>query len=170
MLYIPTRSGLRAMEQLSYTWPQVVDELREAWCTRPAPGAVGRLLIAAPTLECVAAEGTHAGDPARFVLGLRERRADAAAEPTNVVGVEPAIAHRKVSRGPARRWPVSWRELALRLVRDHDCVIERGRNHLIVRRDGAPRAYLPVSASDHRSLLNACLQLRRVGIDVSRTD
>lgn len=167
-VYVPTKRVLARVVDGDFTWPEIVRELDNAESITPIAGYDTRLRYCGEHLQAYVEPGTWEGEDALYVVGVRER--ERAEEPSEhqVVGRSVPVQHSSRRGGSGSQWPSTWRELLQRLARQPGVRVMQGGKHLIVLRDSKRVFTMPISASDHRALRNACTGLRAVGIDVSR--
>ncbi|AFV51367.1 hypothetical protein FDG66_gp47 [Streptomyces phage phiCAM] len=153
------------MSERGTYWPDVESDLTEPETVTPVPGFESRLRLCGEKWQGYVEPGHSEG---HYVLvGVRPRDRAEEGTGTPVVGVPVSRSIPRSSGGSGTRWPSSWGELQGRLI-ELGYRLEQGRTHVGVYEGDAKVSTLPVSASDHRALLNACTQLRREGIDVRR--
>ncbi|WJN62982.1 hypothetical protein [Streptomyces phage phiScoe25] len=162
----PTTNLLSRMAERGTYWPDVEADLQNPETVTPVEGFDTRLRLAGEKWQGYVEPGHSEGHYVLVGVRPRERAEQGHHEP--VVGVEPQRSIPRSSGGSGTRWPSSWSELQGRLI-EQGYRLEQGRTHIGIY-DGDKRvSTLPVSASDHRALVNACTQLRReAGIDVRR--
>lgn len=167
--YFPTRSAQRAATDNGFSWAEVVEDLSQAGVHHPLRGYETRIQVTGERIQALCEAGfDDDGFPALFVIGLCKRRESAPVPlAERVVGVEPKVQRQARKGGVGTRWPTSWDELIKRLrALGHEVTV--GGKHMHVLRAGKRVATMPLTASDHRSLVNMCRTLERVGIDVRR--
>jgi predicted RNA binding protein YcfA (HicA-like mRNA interferase family) len=98
---------------------------------------------------------------------MDEARAETAARKAEVAKNTTGVARGRGGAGNLN--PTSWEEL-ITMLRADGFEVEQGGKHLAVSNSNGDRLVtLPVTASDHRSLLNALSQLRRtLGVPLRR--
>lgn len=166
--FIPVRGVIARLPQLDLAWHQVVEDLDHA-CVTPVPGNATRLRYRGERVDAFVEPGRCEGREVWWVVGLHAREAvEPLPRQLQVVGHEPR--HRKSGAhgGGGQRWPTTWRELIARIEAHPEAEVRQGGKHLNVLLRGRQVQALPVTASDHRALLNACQILRGHGIDVRR--
>lgn len=165
----PTSTLLRRLEERGQSWPSVAADLEEPELITPVKDNPTRRRLTGHEYVGYAEPLSGVAGEAYVIVGVgqRERPAPGLAEP--VVGIESPSPRSSRRGGSGRRWPTTWGELSERLTAIEGVTIEDGSTHLIVKRDGNAIDTLPKTASEYRGLLNACTQLRRKGLDVSRT-
>lgn len=167
-VYVPTKHVLGLMVDGLFAWPDLVREMDNAESITPVAGYERRQRWCGQRLQAYVEPGTWDGEDALFIVGVRERaRAEEPSEHQVVGRAVPAQRSRR-SGGVGRRWPSTWRELTDRLKQHEGVRVLHGGKHMIVTRHHKRIFTMPISASDHRGIRNACLQLQRLGIDVSR--
>lgn len=171
MLFIPTRSAVTAMAIIGLAWPDVLLDLENVESVTPVRGYETRERWCGSRVQAYIEPGTTPrGEAAKVIVSLRSRvRADPDEPHTPVVGVEEPVRGPRVRGRGGSSWPRTWPDFFKRLEQTApEAAVGRGGKHLSVFLDGQRIATLPISPSDHRGLVNTCLQLRRAGIDVSR--
>jgi len=162
----PSYKLLRHLEVAGLQWPEVEADLSKPESVTPVHGSEDRLRVAGRRYQGFGFPSVE--DPTTLiVIAVRPReRAEQEAE-LQVVGRDTKRAIRRSHGGSGRRWPTTWDELADR-IRAAGCTVDQGSKHMVVRRGSEMVDSLPCTSSDWRALLNACQQLRRRGVDVSR--
>ncbi|APC43291.1 hypothetical protein Joe_51 [Streptomyces phage Joe] len=162
----PTTRLLARMQERGTYWPDVEADLQDPETVTPVEGFASRLRLAGKEWQGYVEPGKSEGH--WVLVGVRPRERAEQGLHAPVIGVEVSRSIPRSSGGSGRRWPSSWSELQGRLI-EQGYRLEQGRNHIGVF-DGDRRvSTLPVTASDHRALVNACTQLRReADIDVRR--
>lgn len=167
--FIPTQGVIAQLERFDQSWPEIVTDLQQATIT-PAYGYETRQRLCGERYEAFVEPGVYDGHEARWVIYLRKRRH--ATEPTplgqQIVGRDARRPTQRKRGGSGRRWPTTWQELQKRILACPGTELRPGGKHLNVYLNGQQVQALPLSASDHRALLNACQALRAKGIDVAR--
>jgi len=163
----PTYKLLRHLELAGLQWPEVEADLLKPESVTPVWGHEDRQRVAGTRFQGYGYPSAE--DPQTLIMiAVRPReRAECMAAERQVVGRDVRRSTRKSRGGSGRRWPTTWDELADR-VRATGCTVDYGGKHMVVRRDREMVDSLPCTSSDWRALLNACQQLRRRGVDVSR--
>lgn len=155
---------------LDLTWQEVERDLVQGHNT-PAPGQPGKRRIVGEKVEAIVAEAEE--PPRLIVLYVRPRRRLSMEEAEYIIGRQRERGERGLRKakggGSGRRWPTTFRELIRLAERNKGVRVVQGSKHHIVLKDGQQVAVLPLTASDHRSLMNASRQLDKAGIDVRRT-
>lgn len=153
-----------AQAVLGMSWQEVEYDLDHGHIT-PAQNQPGKVRIVGSRVDAIAVDQ----DP-MLVLYVRERRAPDLDNHTPVVGVErPRRLPRQRGGGHGNRWATSFPELIKLAERNNGVRVVQGSKHYLVLKDGTQVASLPLTASDHRSLMNASKQLDNLGIDVRRS-
>lgn len=88
--------------------------------------------------------------------------------PNPVVGIEHRRGMRRGHGGAGRQWPTTTAELIQIIEAQRGLRVMVGPTHLLVLREGKVVSTMPKTASDYRSLVNCCQELKRIGIDVRR--
>lgn len=149
---------------LGLTWQEVERDLEQGHGT-PAYNQPGKRRIVGEQVEAIVADESPA-----VVLYVRRRNQPCPGDATFVVGRERKRRMPKSKGGGAgNRWATSWGELIKLAERNKDVRVVQGSKHYIVLKGGKQVCVLPLTASDHRSLMNASRQLDKLGIDVRRS-
>lgn len=159
------------MAMVGLSWPDVVADLEQVESVTPIRGFETRQRWIGPRVQAyIEPSITREGEDAKIVVSVRCRqRVEHDPHHVPVVGVESRVVGPRVRGRGGSVWPRTWAELMQRLEEvAPDAAVGRGGKHLAVFRHGKRIATLPMTSSDHRGLVNACLQLRKAGIDLSR--
>lgn len=167
--FVPAKGVIARIQQLGLVWPEVVEDLSAASIT-PVVGYETRLRYAGSKVEAFIEPGMYAEEDVLWVVGLRIRE-----KVTHIPRQEQVVGHERKHRrsghgGSGQRWPTTWKELISRIQDHPDVELHKGGKHLNVMLHGRQVQTLPLTASDHRALLNACQVLRGAGIDVRREE
>lgn len=164
----PTNKLLDALRERGVQWPEVEADLSDPEFMTPIRGFDTRQRVSGEDWQGYV-EPDRSGEPNSWVvIGVRPREHPEGPSEHPVVGVEQPLSLPRSRGGVGRRWPTTWGELVER-VGKQGYLVEKTQTHIAVFCPGGTRmATLPATASDWRSLLNACQHLRQVGIDVSR--
>lgn len=166
--FVPTRSAIDSMTELDLTWADLINDLKDVESLTPVRGYDTRQRWCGRTLQAYVEPGRLYDEDVLYVVHVRERvRAEEPSE-HQVVGVATAAQRSTRRGGRGSRWPATWAELLERLQTHEGIRIQRGGKHLVVLRHSKRIFTLPISASDHRAVRNACTQLRALGLDLSR--
>lgn len=169
--YVPTKHTVSSLERLGLTWPEFVRDVDGCGLIQPMPGHETRQCHFGTRVQAFIEPGVYDGEPCFYVVGVRLRVSEGPALPASqqIVGRETRAVKSRKRGGSGRMWPTSWQELE-KLIESHEGmrVLQGNGGHRIVYKNGKQIDVLPTSSSDHRALHNACLQLRRKGIDVRR--
>lgn len=149
---------------LGLTWQEVERDLEQGHGT-PAYNQPGKRRIVGEQVEAIVADDAR---PA-VVLYVRRRNQPCPGDATFVVGRERKRRMPKSKGGAGNRWATTWPELIKLAERNKDVRVVQGTKHYIVLKGGKQVCVLPLTASDHRSLMNASRQLDKLGIDVRRS-
>lgn len=168
MQFVPTKHIVSTLERFGMSWPDLVDDLNHA-NRQPMIGYPTRQRWLGEKLQAYIEPGTYQGEDVFFVVGVRLRCSSDEPAPVQVVGIETQAVKSRKRGGAGRVWPSTWGELEKRIEAHPGLRVLPGNGgHRIVYRNGKQVDVLPTSSSDYRALRNACLQLKRRGIDVRR--
>jgi hypothetical protein len=151
------------IKTLGFTWQEVAEDLDQGHIT-PVPYHHERRRIVGRSVEAIVA-----GESPTVVLYVRPRSLPDTENHVPVVGVEPRRRMPRSRGGAGNQWPTTFTELMKLAERDRTVRVVKGARHWIVLRDGQQVCVLPLTASDHRSLMNATKQLHALGINVRRS-
>lgn len=167
--WIPTDAVLAKLKQQGLTWQELVAELDKAERITPIAGEDGKgRRYTTCKIDAHVSPGKYLGEDVMFVNKLWGKMHQEAGDASGILGVEPQAKKSGRKGGSGNRWPTDFKELVKRIRLIQGCDVRQGGKHLLIMKEERQVGALPLTASDHRSLQNACLQLKKLGIDVSR--
>lgn len=166
-VWVPTDHALAKLRQQGLTWQALIEELDKAERITPIAGGRGRRYTTSK-IDAHVSPGKYLGEDVMFVNKVWGKMHQEATDASNIIGVEAKVQKSGRKGGAGNRWPTDFKELVQRIKANEGCDVRRGGKHLLIMKGERQVGALPLTASDYRSLQNACLQLKNLGIDVSR--
>lgn len=165
MLLVPTRAGMRALEDRDLEWADVVRLVDGAEYSQPAPGSTTRRAYVAGDWLVFGEPSTYDGEECLYLIGLARRNREGQVQRRVTEQRSPKSSRRG---GAGTLLPTTYREVLQRLS-DAGWTWETRGKHIAVYGPEGQRGTLPISASDWRAIRNAVTHLKQVGIDVRRS-
>lgn len=163
----PITRVLVALQEHGERWQDVHADLSKPEVVSPDAHHPGRMQIFGDKFMGIVCPTVRDEEDVWVLICARPRTRASEPSPVQVVGIEPKRRHRRHKGGSGGHWPSTWEDLLKRVEqRAGWAIAPTGGGHIVVLHNGKQMTSIPSTPSEYRGLMNACLQIKRAGLDL----